>query len=193
MLDGVACRACGAVRAPRASDGALPNVCGDCWRRFQRNRKLSVGALDDDFTLWLSSRLLIDLRRIGRTGVAGRCQAISRWTYGNFGFQCARSATLIRGAYRVCEKHAAATAPKFLNDDPERDPYQIMEGLMRAIAQRDARFADMLHRVTAAPLRADANSPTEGYSASGPTDATRSGATPESLTVSTPLGAKRDA
>ncbi|MDE2104145.1 MAG: hypothetical protein KGL39_43310, partial [Patescibacteria group bacterium] len=83
---GVACRACGAVRAPMsASDnaGLEWKVCANCWMKFTRWYDGEPGAAtEDDFNGWLARYLFLELRRREKTGVSGRCQAISDSLYG---------------------------------------------------------------------------------------------------------------
>jgi hypothetical protein len=139
-IDGIACRSCGAVRAPHHIY-SRPDVCDNCWGKFLYARKSieSPGKIEDDFTKWLARKLILDLKRLEKNGVIGRCEAVSDWMYGRRGYQCAHNAVAIRGGHRVCGLHRNANAPDY-ESGGSGDPYVILEHLVRRLIAVDARF-----------------------------------------------------
>lgn len=156
IADGVPCRACGAVLAP-AHDNAF-GLCAHCWTQAC----LFVGAeedlrrhgggrgqpTDEDVTAWLGSKLVKDLKRLERTGLSSRCEAISGWAYGRPGTQCAKVATDTRDGHFVCYRHANATAPVYVGDE-QSDPYIVLRDLMARLRVKDERFAAIIREVAA--------------------------------------------
>lgn len=138
----MACRACGATRAPRAEDPSL-GICGNCYNQF-RYSVGKHGPLDvDAFNAWLARRLYLDLRRYEQTGVIGRCEAVSEWKFDAEakarGHQCGHRAIRLRDGRRVCALHASATAPRYATEAPI-DGYDHMREIMTRLARIDPKL-----------------------------------------------------
>lgn len=138
-----ACRACGAVCGTFSDDG--PDfVCYDCWRLFKIHRQHPPGDLDDDFNAWLARRLFLNVQRLERRGISGRCEALTRSHAGGIvrrtgGHQCALGATSMRGDRRVCGLHAKAEIVEFAGDEPY-DPYQTLSYMVGRLVKTDERL-----------------------------------------------------
>lgn len=152
VAKGVPCRACGAVLAHPGRNKF--DICGNCWTqvilhcsgtvdlRRRRQSKLSNPSTftEEDVNSWLAHKLVKDIRRLTRTGIVGRCEAMSGWSSGNPGTQCACAATEHRDGHKVCGRHAKATAPVYVTDE-QTDHYQMLSGIIRHLASVDVRFA----------------------------------------------------
>lgn len=151
-LDVVACRACGAVRDARAqssNDEIELDVCAMCWAAFDRWRsKHGDGITEQDFDRWLARKLLLDLRLLERTGVVGRCQAMSDWLYKDRqGKQCALKAIAkLRDGHLVCGQHLRRsegpkhTKLRFVEDDGSWEPYDFLGAIVYRLVKRDEKL-----------------------------------------------------
>lgn len=136
LAEGVACRSCGAVRAPKA-EGGFSDVCLTCWNKFTYASKgYSAGAAEDNFAQWLARKVFLDIKRMERTGVIGRCEAASGWQYGRLGAQCGHTAITMRGRHRVCGLHAKADRPTFVCE-PSDNPYFILQKMLVEAGKKD--------------------------------------------------------
>lgn len=150
---GVACRACGAVRAPAGKHG----VCGNCWDDYQhywRNAaskeffedggflRTEVEYDETMFNQWLANRLVRTIKRASKFGVAERCQAISNWQYGRRGYQCAMPAIMQRDGRWVCHAHGRrAKEVAYVDGSEVTDWYECLESVVRQLSEADERFA----------------------------------------------------
>lgn len=153
IATGVPCRACGAVLAP-ASGNAF-GLCQNCWNSvlvyaghsydMRRADPSKSGISDQLVNSWLAHKLVKDLSRMKRDGMVGRCEALSGWSYGSPGAQCAKHATEYRDGHPVCNRHARATDPSYVGDPT--DPYLMLKAIISELADADARFAEIVAEV----------------------------------------------
>ena len=145
--NGVACRACGAARAPRDEEAQF-GACKTCWDSFQRHRDRKL-PLADAFTEWLARRLVLDVRRHNRFGVSGRCEAVSDWLYGGHGtYQCGLPAIQVNeDGRKVCGIHAKASRPVYVEQD-DRRYYDMITYLLTTIGLADAPFREAVLKAT---------------------------------------------
>jgi hypothetical protein len=86
------CRACGAVAAGIDAEGRKHGLCWTCWQSVMHDTN-HKSATETQVLGWLANRLRLDLTRLTRTGIAGRCEAVSaRSTGRQCGSQCKRCA-----------------------------------------------------------------------------------------------------
>lgn len=143
---GVPCRACGAVAAPAGDNGF--GLCQHCWNAAEAHCGYEVPT-DADVTRWLASKLVKDLKRFQRNGLAGRCEVASGWSTGNPGHQCAMPATLLRDGRKVCASHFKASAPVYVTERA-RNHYEMLRDLLSDLATADPKFALILSEVASA-------------------------------------------
>lgn len=158
-VEGVPCRACGGVRAP---EGMNPyGLCDNCWvsvrlfsgcasdgRRYgEAITKTDKDITESEVTGWLAFKLVKDLKRFKRNGMAGRCEAISGWAYGrNQGKQCAHVATQYRDDHKVCRSHALSLTNAYVNER-QSDHYELMRDTLTTLRDADPRFAAIIREV----------------------------------------------
>jgi hypothetical protein len=151
-IDGVACRACGAVRAPR---GPYDGLCGTCWRKIgYSDAKEYTGSPEQDaqINLWLARKLELDLRHLDKFRVTGRCEALSQrneWTGERLGYQCGRKAITTRDGFKVCHQHKFSPAPHYINS-PSSDPYADIGSLVERLCRIDRRLRKTLREAIGA-------------------------------------------
>lgn len=139
-----ACRACGATYIPAGHR----ELCESCWGSFIRWAD-SISIQDRSRTSvnrWLARRLMLEAEKLRKTGVAGRCEAVSLGPRGwidGFDRQCRCFAMTRRDGRRVCAKHAKALAPLYVGEKAH-DPYGDMERVLSDLAAVDARFRAIL-------------------------------------------------
>lgn len=159
--NGVPCRACGGVRAPRGHNAY--GVCDSCWvsirifsgcatdgrRHGEAITKTDADITEADVTAWLASKLVKDLKRFKRNGLVGRCEAVSGWAYGRSqGKQCAHVATQERDGHKVCRGHANATLNVYVNER-QSDHYELLRDTLADLRDADPRFASIIREVSA--------------------------------------------
>ncbi len=138
-----ACRGCGATHLANAKWG----LCERCFDTFERfSNKGSHEHSENSVNKWLARKLVMDLRRLQRLGVVGRCEALTRgngqWVYG-FDRQCRQEATAIRDGRRVCGSHKRSD-PLILAGDVTHDPYTDLLTLMAELARVDPAFRECM-------------------------------------------------
>lgn len=155
IVDGAACRACGAVRAPAHANRYA--LCDNCWHSLLMfsgaQYDTARGAWDEQHVTeesyigWLAAKLVKDVSRFKRTGVTGRCEALSGWTWARSpGHQCALPATQRRDNHNVCNKHANALTPVYV-DDSSSDYYSMFRDVLTDLAATDPRFAQIIREI----------------------------------------------
>lgn len=154
VAEGVSCRACGGVLAAYHDNNF--DLCKTCWTSvslfcgaqldMRRNRNHGRPISESDVTLWIARKLEQDVRRLSNTGITGRCEAISGWAYGSPGTQCAKGATENRDGFKVCYRHARATAPQYVGSE-QADQYTRFSGIILGLGRKDPRFAEMISNV----------------------------------------------
>jgi hypothetical protein len=149
ISESVACRACGAVRGPRATsdnDGMEWTVCQNCWHAFGRWRGGHASdSIEADFNHWLARKLFLDLRRLDQTGIVGRCECISDWLYGRRGQQCAlRAVARLQEGHLVCRQHLNSSKRVFVDDGNPNRPYDMLGAIVSRLVKRDKKLLAML-------------------------------------------------
>lgn len=146
--DGVVCRACGAANAPPCdhdNEGLELGVCEHCWRSFKRSGYDADETIEEGFNRWLARKLFLDLRHMERTGVTGRCEAVSNWLEYRPGYQCAAKASVRRRDGRlVCWKHFGATDPGFVDTADHNQPYEMFRAMVSRLIKKDHKLLDTL-------------------------------------------------
>lgn len=139
--DGISCRACGAVWAcPPEKEDHFQGVCATCNNRFSVGFKEDRDPTIDDFNAFLMRRIQLDLKRIRRTGFAGRCEAISAGNYTS-GYQCAMSATMEKEGRRVCASHGDPSCKtSYVDSAHVIDPWLILQQLLIDLGKADSGF-----------------------------------------------------
>lgn len=156
VAEGVPCRSCGAVLAPLGKNDF--GLCGNCWTQAilycggtvdlrRKDQKQPSKITEDDVNSWLAHKLVKDIRRLTRDGIIGRCEAISGWSAGNPGTQCALAAITHREGHKVCRGHFKATEPVFVSDE-QSNHYEMLREIIRHLASVDGRFAQMIREVS---------------------------------------------
>lgn len=143
---GVPCRACGAVLA--TPDDNRFGLCFTCWLSARAHCgaaavKGDLEVTEEGVVSWLASKLVKDITRLRRSGIVGRCEAVSGWSYGHPGSQCALPAIDHRDGHKVCGKHRTALSPTYVSDQ-QSDGYVMLLDMMRDLAAADPRFGEVL-------------------------------------------------
>lgn len=151
------CLSCGATHIREKGDHSLCTACYDQFHRWARATKIENDIGDEDaVNRWLARKLIMDLDRLRRYGVTGRCEAVSQhgiglsggWRYGKI-HQCRLPAIRLRDGRRCCFKHGQSTAPVFI-DEEANDPYAVFTDLLISLSLADDRFRDCLKLALAA-------------------------------------------
>lgn len=149
-LDGVSCCACGATSAPPARNtGPVRNVCLNCWTEFGRQLKYDLKSLksveiENNFNGWLSRRVILDLKRLEKNGMLGRCEAVSAWTQGNNGYQCAKWAVMLRDDRPVCKRHGTIALDIMFINSEANDPYNVVRNILVRLCLADDKITAIL-------------------------------------------------
>lgn len=152
QLEGMACIACGGVRAAPADGTAIEGVCLACWNGFEMGRRklIKQSTIENDFNKFLARRIHTTAKRYGQTKILGRCEAISKWVQGGSrGYQCARPATMQRDGRNVCGRHGTIALRNDYVGANLIDPYQVLQDLIVRVGMADERFAALIRDAAA--------------------------------------------
>jgi hypothetical protein len=141
MFPSMACRACGAVKAPPQGKHTNPirEVCGDCWDMFVRFRSGDGEPTEPEFNAFLVRRLLSS-RFHPKNNMRGRCEAMAiDPVFGRCVYQCARGAWGVREGRRVCQIHRGGVVV-FVQD--KVDPYDALAKFLAHLGRRNAGYAE---------------------------------------------------
>lgn len=150
LAKSIPCRACGAVRGPRAehdNDGMEWEICANCWVALQRFTEHGPPYSDDDLNRWLARKLFLDLRRLQQKGIVGRCQAVSGWIYGRRGQQCALPAIIkLSDGHLVCGQHLQSPrhSLEFVDGHNPNGPYEILGCIIQRLVKKDKKLLDTI-------------------------------------------------
>ncbi len=134
--DAVSCRVCGATHARPPRQEAF-GICETCATAFKfRNGHHAV--TEQDFLMLLAGKLVLDIKRLRRNGILGRCEAVSSWPQAG-GYQCGSNAVEMRSGRRVCGSHAKATSPVFVGT-PDSNPYDTISAMILELCVEDDLF-----------------------------------------------------
>jgi hypothetical protein len=147
------CRSCGGAYEPRAVE--FDELCTSCWRACER--WFMVMGIEERHRLavnrWLARRLMLDARRMQRTGVLGRCEAISRHTRGHLDYrngQCVHFAVGKRDERLVCALHAQEHVKPSYVGTVDHSPYDTLRDMLADLARSDPLFSQCLAAASAA-------------------------------------------
>lgn len=151
IADGVSCSGCGGVLAGRHENEF--SLCESCFYSVElfcgtrvnrhRTRHPRKRITELDVSQWLANRLKREAAAFSKTGVVGRCEAISGWAYGTPGTQCARSASFRRDGHVVCATHAKASVPQYVGTETA-NPYTRFAAVLENLCGKDPLFAKMI-------------------------------------------------
>lgn len=142
--DAVSCRVCGATHARPARKRPNFGMCDTCVSAFE-HRNANADLSEDDFLHLLAGRLALDISRKNRTGIVGRCEAVSSWA-ANGGYQCGAAATTIRDGRRICTVHARSGDNLRFVGTTSSDPYDNMTKIIGELCSVDSDFRDAVCR-----------------------------------------------
>jgi hypothetical protein len=133
------CRVCGATHAA-AKSKMYRDVCNWCWGRFMTHTNNKKKPTETDFNKWLARDLYLGVAHAARTGVTGRCQAVSKGPRGwvdDHVHQCCSRGSVIKNNRRVCWRHRRAT---MFVGEPQNDAYDAMTKSLSSLMRIDPRF-----------------------------------------------------
>ena len=148
--DGTECKSCGAhFSAPaREKSYGLCRICRQKFLSWTRTRDV----LDNEIELnnWLAKRLFLEAQRLKKTGVSGRCEAITAGGGALYlkglgrqgGYQCAGAAIMMRNGHKVCHSHGKIAFGVQFISTPKDETYRDFKRLIAEICLTDDLFLE---------------------------------------------------
>lgn len=145
-IERTACRLCGAIRAKK-HEKTSAFLCAHCWGRYETATRGSPHT-DLLFNYWLARQVTLNVRRLDKYGVMGRCEAVSKHSEKilSGGHQCGNYASARRDGRRVCDSHKRSLTNEYV-DSPINDQYAIFRLLATELAGRDEKFRASIRQV----------------------------------------------